>query len=134
MWFQTNICDISFMYIRKLKSNQILNVSVLIKSQFRQPQWYRWIQNDWNYFQSDCTHFQNMIFNQCGPFANEGHWNIRIHAILKYKSNFNFFTYWKSTRKIWECMKNIELQILLDFFQNLLEVHIAYMGMHKKLN
>jgi len=31
-------------------------------------------------------------------------------------------------------MKNIELQILLDFFQKLLEVDLGHMGMHKKLN
>jgi hypothetical protein len=32
-------------------------------------------------------------------------------------------------------MKNIELQILFDFFQNLLlEVHQGHLGMYKKLN
>jgi hypothetical protein len=52
-----------------------------------------------------------------------------MHKKFNYKSDFTLFkSFWKSTQDILGMHKNIELQILFNFFQNVLEVHLEHFG------
>jgi hypothetical protein len=154
MWFQTNTCHISFIYIK------ILGISKLTGKPCRG---FRECLKKWNHksnlffsnflkklkYKSNLTFFQNLREIYLGQVAilNESYWMNQM-ILLEFRSRFSDVlhvtgnnrwikieilkkvdNFWYFSIIFWECMKNIELQILFDFFQNLLlEVHKGHFG------